>query len=74
MAGVGADTTGCLTGTVELGVDVAEPSLPVCPLVATVVFRSLLWLTSLYVALCWTRGFSLRSVTPRTSARAVPRL
>ncbi len=40
----------------------------------TVEFRSLLWFTSLYVALRWTRGFSLKSATPRTSERAFPRL
>ncbi len=36
---VSADTTGCLTGTAELGVDVAGPSLPACPLVATMILR-----------------------------------
>ncbi len=40
----------------------------------SVVLRPLLWFTINYVALSWTRGFSLRSTTPRTSARAVPRL
>ncbi len=35
--GVGADTTGCLTGTAELGVDVAGPSFPVCPRVAAMI-------------------------------------
>ena len=36
-SGVGGDVTGCLTGAAELGVDVAGPSLPVCPLVATMI-------------------------------------
>ena len=36
-SGVGADTTGCLVGTVELGVDVAGPSLSVCPRAATMI-------------------------------------
>ncbi len=35
--GVGADVAICLTGAAELGVDVAGPSLPVCPLVATMI-------------------------------------
>ncbi len=34
-SGVAVDTTGCLPGTTELGVEVAGPSLPVCPRVAT---------------------------------------
>ncbi len=34
---VGADVAVCLTGAAELGVDIAGPSLPVCPLVATMV-------------------------------------
>ncbi len=34
-SGVGADVAACLTGAAEIGVDVAGPSLPVCPLVAT---------------------------------------
>ncbi len=33
---IGADVAVCLTGAAELGVDVAGPSLPVGPLVATV--------------------------------------
>ncbi len=39
---VGANVAVCLTGAAELGVDVAGPSLPVCPRVATMVmlFRS----------------------------------
>ncbi len=36
-SGVGADTTGCHIGTAELGVDVAGPSLPVYPCVATMI-------------------------------------
>ncbi len=36
-SGIGADAAVCLAGTAELGVDVAGPSLPVCPLVATMV-------------------------------------
>ncbi len=36
-SGVGADTAGCLTGAAELGVDVAGLSLPVCPLIATMI-------------------------------------
>ncbi len=36
-SGVGVDTTGCLPGTTELGVEVAGPSLPVCPRVATMI-------------------------------------
>ncbi len=39
---VGANVAVCLAGAAELGVDVAGPSLTVCPLVATMVvlFRS----------------------------------
>ena len=36
-SGVGADVSACLTGAAELGVDVAGPSFPVCPLVATMI-------------------------------------
>ena len=36
-SGVGVDTAGRLTGAAELGVDVAGQSLPVCPLVATMI-------------------------------------
>ncbi len=35
--GVVANVAVCLTGAAELGVDVAGPSLPVCPLVVTMV-------------------------------------
>ncbi len=39
---VDANVAVCLAGAAELGVDVAGPSLPVCPLVTTMVvlFRS----------------------------------
>ncbi len=34
---VGANVAMCLTGAAKFGVDVAGPSLPICPLVATMV-------------------------------------
>ncbi len=37
----------CLTGAAELGVDVAGPSLPVCPRVTTILID--LYLVSIYI-------------------------